>query len=366
MSEHTPFLTVFPSCADLGAMAGGLENAHITEVQVNMAARSMTVSAYFASMPSPVEIGALTERLREDYALSEALLKPDYPQPKAAPAPSAGPGGKGDVLLGRQIRMNPVPMDTLTLDSGRVCVEGDVVAVSSRRIPKNGSAVLGFDITDYTNSVRVSRYIRAEAVIAAHMKKIFRIYDVSEQAIISITRNADISLSEEHYDEENPDFLNYMRTLLKKRDRLAPVRLELEGKAPRLAKRLCEFLKLDAERVYSCACPLKLDYIDQIEKAPGGLFNAPHTPVYPDYLIPDKPIWDQYVRQNLGLELTGKTQEEKLKNAIFLYGAIEKWYLDYLTTAEAQENLKAFDLLLPEYKWISDVKKIDCLLWSKR
>ena len=79
MSEHTPFLTVFPGCADLGAMAGGLENAHITEVQVNMAARSMTVSAYFASMPSPVEIGALTERLREDYALSEALLKPDYP-----------------------------------------------------------------------------------------------------------------------------------------------------------------------------------------------------------------------------------------------------------------------------------------------
>ena len=81
---------------------------------------------------------------------------------------------------------------------------------------------------------------------------------------------------------------------------------------------------------------------------------------------PAKPIWDQYVLQNLDLELTGKTQKEKLKNAILLYGAIEKWYLDYLTTAEARENLKAFDLLLPEYEWISDVKKIDCLLWSKR
>lgn len=144
-----------------------------------------------------------------------------------------------------------------------------------------------------------ARYIRTEAVIAAHMKKIFKIYEVSEQAVVSITRNADISLSEEHYDEENPDFLNYMRTLLKKRDRLAPVRLELEGRAPRLTKRLCEFLKLDAERVYSCACPLKLDYIDQIEKAPGGLFNAPHTPVYPDYLIPDKPIWEQVAQRDV-------------------------------------------------------------------
>ncbi len=81
---------------------------------------------------------------------------------------------------------------------------------------------------------------------------------------------------------------------------------------------------------------------------------------------PAKPIWDQYVLQNLGLELTGKTQEEKLKNAVLLYAAIEKWYSEYLTTDEARENIKAFDLLLPDYKWISDVKKIDCLLWSKR
>ena len=34
---------------------------------------------------------------------------------------------------------------------------------------------------------------------------------------------------------------------------------------------------------------------------------------------PAKPIWDQYVLQNLGLELTGTTQEEKLKNAMLCY-----------------------------------------------
>ena len=81
---------------------------------------------------------------------------------------------------------------------------------------------------------------------------------------------------------------------------------------------------------------------------------------------PTKPIWDQYVLHSLGLKLTGTTQEEKLNNAILLYGVIEKWYLDYLKTAEALENLNTFDRWLPEYKWISDVKKIDCLLWGKR
>lgn len=79
-----------------------------------------------------------------------------------------------------------------------------------------------------------------------------------------------------------------------------------------------------------------------------------------------KPIWDQYVLQNLGLELMGKTQEEKLQNAVTLYDQIVTWYSDYLTTDEARENIMEFDRLLPEYAWVSDTKKIDCLLWSKR
>ena len=81
---------------------------------------------------------------------------------------------------------------------------------------------------------------------------------------------------------------------------------------------------------------------------------------------PSKPIWDQYVLQNLGLELIGKSQEEKLQNAVALYDRIVKWYKEYLTTSEARENIIDFDRLLPEYAWVSDTKKIDCLLWSKR
>ena len=182
---------------------------------------------------------------------------------------------------------------------------GKQAAVSKHESTGKQSAVLG--IVDVPPSLpRVImlpgggvRYIRTEVVIAAHMKKIFKIYDVGEQAVISITRNADISLSEEHYDDENPDFLNYMRSLLKKRDRLAPVRLELEGKAPRLAKRLCEFLKLDAERVFSCECPLVIDYVDHIERTPRALFNAPHAPVYPDYLNADQSVWEQIVQRDV-------------------------------------------------------------------
>ena len=165
MSEHTPFLTVFPGCAARLDSCGGLDKAYITDVQVNVAERSLTVSAWFPAMPSPVEEEALCACLRDDYALAAVRLLSDYPaprasvQPFASSAPSSAP--KGDVLFGRAIKQAAVKMDTLTLESGRVTVEGDVVAVNSRTT-KKGGAVLSFDLTDRSSTIRVSHFLRQE------------------------------------------------------------------------------------------------------------------------------------------------------------------------------------------------------------
>ena len=83
-------------------------------------------------------------------------------------------------------------------------------------------------------------------------------------------------------------------------------------------------------------------------------------------LYPDRPIWDRYVIENLGLKLDGKTKEEQLNNAIMLYADIEKWYGDFLETEKAKECIATFDDALPEYTWITPIKKIDCFLWSIR
>ena len=83
-------------------------------------------------------------------------------------------------------------------------------------------------------------------------------------------------------------------------------------------------------------------------------------------LFPDKPIWDQYVVQNLNMELVGKTKLERLNNAIAIYADIEKWYEDFLRTDKAAECIEAFDRVLPSYQHISRIKKIDSILWSIR
>ena len=164
MAEHTPFLTIFPFCADLLSSCGGLDKAYVTDVQVRVSERSMTVSARFPAMPSPVELNTLRRRLEADYALNRVELNPDYPAPAPAAPDTQGfatSTSHGDVLMGRAIRQSPVKMETLTLESGRVTVEGDVFAVCSRELSKRGAAILAFDITDRNGSVRVTRYLRA-------------------------------------------------------------------------------------------------------------------------------------------------------------------------------------------------------------
>ena len=83
-------------------------------------------------------------------------------------------------------------------------------------------------------------------------------------------------------------------------------------------------------------------------------------------IIPEKPIWDHYVIQNLNLKLVGATKREKLENAMAIYSDIEKWYEDFLQTDEAKECIEVFDHMLPKYKNISSIKKIDSIIWSIR
>ena len=168
MSDHTPFLTIFPGCENLSSAAGGLDKAYVTDVQVDVKQRSVSIAAWFASMPSPVDIQRISENIRLDYSLDTVVILPEYPRVKASAAAvdtrmsSNFSKPAGNVLMGRQIKMKPVPMNTLNLESGRVAVEGDVVAVTSRTIQKSGGAVLCFDMTDRTNSVRISRFLRSD------------------------------------------------------------------------------------------------------------------------------------------------------------------------------------------------------------
>ncbi|MCI8477341.1 MAG: PolC-type DNA polymerase III [Oscillospiraceae bacterium] len=93
-----------------------------------------------------------TEEIRKQ-ALQSIQLAP----------PKAKEKEKKKLLYGQhEIRKDPIPMGTLELDMGTVVVAGDVFSVDHRELKKRGAWVVCFDLTDYSGSVRVSKFFPGE------------------------------------------------------------------------------------------------------------------------------------------------------------------------------------------------------------
>lgn len=60
----------------------------------------------------------------------------------------------------------------------------------------------------------------------------------------------------------------------------------------------------------------------------------------------DKPIWDSRVLSFPGLKPTGKSNSDRQELVIEICGKIVDWYKKYLSTAEAEENIRIFDEML--------------------
>ena len=161
-----PFLEMFPGCEVLRASCGGLDKALALQVLVNTAGSTMDIEARFPARPAPAELSHLAASLREQYGLSAVNITPRFPQEAAKGA--AAPAGGEKLLFGRALK-DPkcTDMGELTLESGTVTVRGEVFAVNNREIQKRGATVICFDMTDYTGSVRVSKFFDATADAAA-------------------------------------------------------------------------------------------------------------------------------------------------------------------------------------------------------
>ncbi|MGM9638886.1 MAG: polyphosphate kinase 1 [Butyricicoccaceae bacterium] len=124
-------------------------------------------------------------------------------------------------------------------------------------------------------------FVRTENLLLQMAEKLFPLYSIREKAVLSVTRNADIDYGS---DEDFPDLRSKMSTLLRRRDRLAPVRLELSADVRRLSALLRRQLELSESQVFVCRCPLRLDWAYQLNDYPMHLYNMPRAPQYPAYL----------------------------------------------------------------------------------
>lgn len=144
-----------------------------------------------------------------------------------------------------------------------------------------------------------TRYIRTEEVILEHVSQIFKSDTILEKTVFCVTRNVDINPDDEAFDFDSDDFRGKMKKLLRQRQRLAPVRLELSRPiSETFLKYLKEHLPVTQEQVYVTNAPLKMGYAFALparlsENKRRALTDAPFTPGVPHGVRLNAPITPQ-------------------------------------------------------------------------
>lgn len=103
-------------------------------------------------------------------------------------------------------------------------------------------------------------FMLVEHAIEMFAAEVFSMYTVKHTNVICVTRNADLDATE-GAEEQGEDYREHMKRILKKRSRLAPVRLESERPLSRTVKGLLlEKLGLAEHQLFVTRVPLNMGY----------------------------------------------------------------------------------------------------------
>ena len=138
-------------------------------------------------------------------------------------------------------------------------------------------------------------YILAEELILHYIPEVFKRYNIKAKSLIRVTRNADID-ADALYDEDL-DYRDFMAELIKRRKKLAPVRLELTREMDgEIVDVLCDYLELDSDYVFQVQAPLDLSFVfeiqDTLRKTP-ELFYEKRVPQKSSQFRDGEPVFPQ-------------------------------------------------------------------------
>ena len=154
----------------------------------------------------------------------------------------------------------------------------------------------GIRLLDFAHMEEESR---AELILH-FLPLLYKGYKVTSKTLARITRNADID-ADLIYDEDL-NYRDHMAEVVKKRKKLAPVRLELSREIDEeIIQSLCKNLKLDPKRVFEYDSPLDHSFLFQIRdqlRSHTDLFFAPRHPQSSPALDERKPIIPQIMQED--------------------------------------------------------------------
>ena len=153
-------------------------------------------------------------------------------------------------------------------------------------------------VVELSSSAKCYRYTLVEDVIRAFLGTCFGEYIPQDSAVVRVTRNADIDPDGEGVEEEE-DYRQHMKKVLKMRQRLQPVRLEVQGELDKKLEALVmDELSLEPRRAFRVDRPLDLGYVYGLEARIPDLYHSdvvfrPFEPQKSDMVVSGVPMREQ-------------------------------------------------------------------------
>ena len=187
-----------------------------------------------------------------------------------------------------------------------------------------------------------TRFVRTENILLRWLPTLFDAYTVKESCVLAVTRNADISFDDEKFEDNEEDFRRQMKKLLKQRDHLAVVRLELSRTvSEEFQKTLSMLVRVQTHQVFADSSPLNMRYVFRLT---GDLPKEVSARLlYPAY----RPRWAEELRQNQPI-LAQVQQRDRL--LFYPYDSV-KPFLRLLN--EAAENPQVLSIKITIYRLAS-------------
>lgn len=179
------------------------------------------------------------------------------------------------------------------------------VAVLTTKADKQKIGVVPCSETAFHRMVevpgRTGCYMLVEELILHYMPEMFPGYRTVSKTLARVTRNADID-ADAVYDEDM-NYRDHMAEVVKRRQRLNPVRIELSRQLGEDAiEQLCKHLKLERSRVFSYDTPLDVSFLFGLSdtlRSHADLFYAPRHPQSSPDLLGDRSIISQVLEKDV-------------------------------------------------------------------
>ena len=220
-------------------------------------------------------------------------------------------------------------------------------------------------------------FMFAEELILHYLPLLFPNFTIAAKSLVRITRNADID-ADAIYDEEL-NYRDHMVEVIKRRKRLAPIRVELSRslEAP-VVKRLCDNLNLKENQLFSSDSPLELSFLGELRdllRTRAELFYAPRHPQDSPQVDLSLPVIPQIVRKDVLLHfpyesvrpflslLNEAARDPKVTHICMTLYRLAPHSKVVEALADAAENGKQVDVLVELKARFDEESNIE---WSRR